>query len=367
MWLEKVAELGPRFAERAAEHDQADRFVSDNYADLKRARIFSAGVPAELGGGGATVAELCEMLRSLAGYCGSTALALSMHTHLVASTAWRWRHENGTGEPLLRRVAAEELVLVTSGGSDWLAGSGTAERADGGYRVTARKVFASGAPGGDLFLTSAILDDPKEGRSVLHFPVPMDAGSLRMVTTWHTLGMRGTGSNDVLLDGLLVPEQAVVARRPQGKWHPSIHLAGLMALPIIYAVYVGLAERAREIALKAAVKRRDDPAVPLLVGELDNQLAIARLTLDRMVNLAAERRPSPETTNEALICRTLAGQAAIRVVEKAMEAVGGAAFYRALGLERIFRDVQAARYHPLQEKAQLRYTGRLALGLDIDG
>ena len=44
-----------------------------------------------------------------------------------------------------------------------------------------------------------------------------------------------------------------------------------------------------------------------------------------------------------------------------------AAFYRSVGLERLFRDVQGARYHPLQEKVQLRYAGRLALGLDIDG
>ena len=64
--------------------------------------------------------------------------------------------------------------------------------------------------------------------------------------------------------------------------------------------------------------------------------------------------------------RTLAGQNAIRAVEKAMEIAGGAGCYRDAGLERLFRDVQGARFHPLQEKQQ-RLTGRLALGLDIDG
>jgi acyl-CoA dehydrogenase len=63
----------------------------------------------------------------------------------------------------------------------------------------------------------------------------------------------------------------------------------------------------------------------------------------------------------------LAGQGAIRTVERAMEAAGGASFYRRIGLERAFRDVQGARFHPLQEKPQLRYAGRLALSLDIDG
>jgi alkylation response protein AidB-like acyl-CoA dehydrogenase len=65
--------------------------------------------------------------------------------------------------------------------------------------------------------------------------------------------------------------------------------------------------------------------------------------------------------------RTILARSVIRSVEKAMEVAGGAAFYRDLGLERRFRDVQAARFHPLQEKAQLRYAGRIALGLDIDG
>jgi acyl-CoA dehydrogenase len=65
--------------------------------------------------------------------------------------------------------------------------------------------------------------------------------------------------------------------------------------------------------------------------------------------------------------RTIAGRAVIRTVEKAMEVVGGASFFRVLGLERLFRDVQGVRFHPLQEKPQQFYTGRLALGLDVNG
>ena len=86
-----------------------------------------------------------------------------------------------------------------------------------------------------------------------------------------------------------------------------------------------------------------------------------------MITVAADAEPGPNTTNEIVIGRTLAGRAAIRTVEKALEVAGGVAFYRSLGLEWIFRDVRAARYHPLQERAQLRYSGRLALGLDLDG
>jgi acyl-CoA dehydrogenase len=68
-----------------------------------------------------------------------------------------------------------------------------------------------------------------------------------------------------------------------------------------------------------------------------------------------------------MIGRTVAGRAAIRTVELAMEVAAGAGFYRDLGLERLFRDVQGARYHHLRESAQLTYAGRMALGLDVNG
>src|SRR5438270_12375040 len=88
-WVALARELGPAFAARAADHDERDAFVTENYAELQAQRFFSAGVPAELGGGGASYPELCAMLRELARYCGSTGLALSMHTHLLAATVWR--------------------------------------------------------------------------------------------------------------------------------------------------------------------------------------------------------------------------------------------------------------------------------------
>src|SRR5688572_12329927 len=92
-WVEVVRKLGPAFAARARDYDERDSFVAENMAELKAAGVLAAGVPDELGGGGATHTELCEMLRALAGYCGSTALTLSMHTHAVATVVWRWRKE----------------------------------------------------------------------------------------------------------------------------------------------------------------------------------------------------------------------------------------------------------------------------------
>ena len=362
-----AARLGPAFADRAERSDEEDAFAAENFAELKRARAFSACIPTELGGGGASHAELAGFLRELATYCGSTALAFSMHSHVVATAVWRWRNDGAPLEPLLRRIAGEQLAMVSSGGSDWLPSSGSAEPVPGGFRIRARKSFASGSPAGDLLMTSAVLDDPAAGPTVLHFGVPLTGDGVSFEHTWRCLGMRATGSDDIVLDGVFVPESAVSIRRPKGKWHRLYHTIVLAALPLIYSVYLGIAEAARRIALTEASARRNDPALQLSAGELEIELAAARIALQRMLDLAAAAQPSPEVTNEVLMARTLLARSAIRTVELALELAGGRGFYRRTGLERRFRDVQAARYHPLPEPAQRRYSGRMALGLDVDG
>lgn len=365
-WTAVARELGPRFAARAAAHDAADSFVADNYRELRERRLFSAGVPKELGGGDASHGELCAMLRVLAQYCGSTALALAMHTHQVAIPAWRWRHDGAPVELFLRRVAAEELILVTSGGSDWLAGSGRAEKVDGGYRISGRKVFASGSPAGDLFMTMAVHDDPEAGPTVVHCAIPLDAPGVKIQDNWRTLGMRATGSNDILLENVFVPDAAIGVRRPAGRWSPVWHVVAAIALPLIFSVYVGVAEAARGLAVRQAASRRHDPSTQELVGEMDTELAAARMALRHMIDAAASGHTGVETTNEVMVGRSIAGRAAIRTVELAMEVAAGAGFFRETGLERLFRDVQGARYHPLRGSAQRLYAGRLALGVDVN-
>lgn len=366
-WAIKAERAAAEIALDAAVHDADDSFVADAYALLKREGFFKAHVPAELGGGGASYREVCRMVRALARGCSATGLAFAMHCHLVALAVWRWRHEGAPTETLLRRVAAEDLVLVSSGGSDWLQSAGEAVKVDGGFRVTARKAFASGCPAGDLLMTSAVHQDPEAGPTVLHFAVPLKAEGVAILDTWRALGMRGTGSHDVELTSVFIADAAISGRRPQGKWHPLFHAISMIAFPIIYSAYLGVAEGARARALEIARRKRADDSLALSVGEMENALAEAEIAVEAMIATAETARPGPEVTNRVMIGRTLAAKAAIATVERAMEAAGGAAFYRSQGLERAFRDIQGARFHPLQEKPQLRYAGRLALGLDIDG
>ncbi len=275
-------DLGAIFARRAAETADEDTFVAENFAMLKTSGLVEAGVPAELGGGGATIDELATMLRTLAYHCGSTALAFSMHTHQVAIPAWRWAHQAAATpvvEPLLKRIAKERILLLSSGGSDWLTGSGKAEKVDGGYKITGRKIFSSGAPTGDLLMTGAVLEAEGEPAQVLHFGIPMNSPQVKILDTWRTLGMRGTGSHDVQIEGHVVPDAGVSVKRKSGEWHPLFQIIATIAFPLIYSVYVGVAESARDIAIGLAKKRQAGHHLLIAAGQMDTELAGARLAL----------------------------------------------------------------------------------------
>ena len=358
--VDTATRIAPVLAGRAAEIDQSDRFVTENYALLREEGLVQAGVPRELGGGGAEVPELAEMLRILGRACGSTALAFSMHTHQVAIPAWRWRHQNATAvEPLLKRVAAEQLILLSSGGSDWIGGSGKAEKVDGGYRVTARKVFTSGAEAGNILMTGAIHEGDDGSRTVIHFGAPMKTAEVRIEQTWRTLGMRGTASNDVVIENLFIPDASVAFSRTAGEWHPVFQIIATIAFPLIYAVYLGVAESARDIAIATAKGKPHADAS--LAGRMDTELRAAQLAHRWMLDAVARNAPSAETVNEVMIGRSLVARHAIAAVELAMELAGGASFYRKTGLERRFRDIQGARFHPLQAGPQAHYAGAMAL------
>jgi acyl-CoA dehydrogenase len=366
-WIAKAEEIAAAIAGCSGRHDADDSFVEEGFAALDEAGFFTALVPAELGGGGASVGEICDVIRIIGAACGSTALAAAMHSHIVAVAAWRWKNQGAPTDGLLKRIVAERLKLVSSGGSDWLKSAGMMEKVEGGYKLTARKAFASGSTTGDLLMTSAVYDDPADGPTVLHFAAPLKGEGVSIASTWQVMGMRGTGSDDVVFDGVLIPDAAIAGKRPQGQWHMLFHIISMIAFPLIYSAYLGVAEGARNRALELVKKRPQDPLLAQLVGEMENRLLAAQLAHRRMVEIAETGTPGPGTTSEAMACRTLVGQAAIDTVAKAMEVAGGGAFYRKIGLERAFRDVQAARFHPLQEKPQLDLAGRVALGWDIEG
>ena len=360
----RAGRLAAEFAGRTAAHDRDGSFVAENFAALKAAGLMKAAVPEELGGEGAGVGAMADVIRRLAHGCGSTALAFSMHTHQVVIPAWRWAHQapaRAAVEPLLKRVAAEGLVLASSGGGDWVGGSGRAEKVEGGWKVRARKGFVSGAPAGDLLMTGVVSDE-----GVLHFALPLKAEGVRRLAVWDTLGMRGTGSEDVEIDGFFLADDKVALKRKPGEWHLIFHITAVQAFPLIYGAYLGIAESARDLALALARKRAGAARQPGLAGEMELALRAAQIAHGLMVRAAKTMAPGPEAVNEVMIGRQLVEREAIRTVELAMELAAGTGFYRSAGLEQKFRDIQAARYHPMRRDRQALYAGSLALGDPVD-
>lgn len=361
-WIERANTLGRTFAERARTHDAEGRFVAENYADLKAAKMFSMMVPAALGGGGARYDEVCEVIRILGRSCGSTALAFSMHQHLVAANVFKYR--KGEVPPVLGKVAASELVLISTGAGDWLHSNGKARRVDGGYRISGRKVFCSGSPLGDVFVSSIRFDEGPDGPRVLHFPVPAKAEGVRLLDDWNTLGMRGTGSQTVAFDDVFVPDAAIALDRTPG-WHGVWNVVLGVAPPIYMAAYLGVAEGAAEVALTKA-KRLASPTSAGLVGAVVNARTEAQLAFDDMVRRVDDFgfTPANEFASGQLVRKTLVANAAKRAVELSCELVGGSSFFRSSDLERAFRDIQAAHFHPLPERRQQSFSGLVELGLD---
>lgn len=363
-----LADVGPQVAKDAAELDEADGFIGPNFDILRDHKIFSALVPKDYGGGGATHAEMCEFIRGLAHYCPATALTLSMHQHQVGAAVANDR-AGRPGRALLDKVVAGELILVTSGANDWLESNGTVEAVEGGYRVTAFKPFVSGSPKGDILLTSAAYDSPEDGPQVLHFPVPLKSEGIAILDDWRTVGMRATGSRTVRLENVFVPEAAVALKRPRAGFHPAFAVIVTVALPLVLSAYVGTAEAAAGIARDRAKGRAGDPVTPYLVGEMDNLLTTAQMAREDMIRLANNFNfaPSVELASKVLTRKTICANAVIATAEKALEATGGAGFYRKTGLERLLRDAHASQFHPLPEKRQQLFSGRLAMGLDPVG
>jgi alkylation response protein AidB-like acyl-CoA dehydrogenase len=366
-WISAAQLLRPRFAERAASFDQEDRFVDSNYRDLASGGFFRMAIPEELGGGGASYETVCRTVYELAKGCSATALAFSMHTHLVAANVWKYHAKKPDAEPVLRRVATQNLALVSTGATDWVNSNGIARRVEGGYRVSGRKRFASGCPASQVLVTSATVPDDPEGPAIIHFSMPLSADGVKILDDWHTLGMRGSGSHTVVVEDVFVPDAAIGVKRPAGKWHPVWDVVLGVAPAVYMAPYVGLMDRVVEDVIE---KQRSKLTIePSELGELLNVQTMARLCWEDMIRLNDNYafKPSLDVSNAQLTRKTLLTRSVRKALDLAVSITGGSAFYQTALIERLWRDVQGSQFHALPERRQVQFSGRHALGLDVSG
>ena len=361
---ERVAQIGPQLAEHAAHHDREGTFVAESYRVLHEAGLLRAAVPTELGGDGATIAELTALQRRIAHHCGATALASAMHQHVTAFTAWRYRRGLPGAEATLRKVADDGLVLLSTGGGDYTHPRGTATKVDGGYRLSGHKRFASQSPVAGAISTMFTYDDPENGRRVLNVAVPMSSPGIAVLPTWDTLGMRGTASDDLVFDDVHVTDAQVLANRPYGVVDGPLQVISDIAFTIVSGAYLGIAEAAYESARDAVGTRRDSASVQRQLGLMQHRLTVASWALDgALAAVGDDPTPGVDRTLAVMTAKREVARAGLEVCSMAMEVAGGSAYFRGSVVERAYRDIRAATFHPLTPEDTLLELGRRAVGV----
>jgi alkylation response protein AidB-like acyl-CoA dehydrogenase len=369
-----------RFRARAAHHDAAGDYAVEDLADLRAAGWFAAALPEDHGGLGLNLAELGAEQRRMARYSPATALSTTMHHYWV-----------GLGADL-QRMGLPEADLITGYARDGdIFASGHAEagndiplalsttsarRVAGGWRIDGRKMFGSlGSHWTRLGFHAMDSADPMSP-SIVHAFVPHDAAGLTTVPNWDAHGMRATESNDTVLEDVFVPDADVLCVVPAGPpSHPAVAVMQVWALTLIANVYVGIAERALEIALADASRRTaiaiprgtfaHHPFVQHQVAEMYLALEAARSCVDGVArDWVSGVDHGPMWGPKVLAAKWRATVASNRVVDLACEVTGGSSYRRGTELERLSRDVRAARFHPGTDAFTHETVGKALLGVE---
>ncbi|MEZ4810860.1 MAG: acyl-CoA dehydrogenase family protein [Allomuricauda sp.] len=364
-----LTELGPEIEKQGLICDAENKFAEKNFALLKERGVYKALIPATLGGGGIPYSEVCYFLKDLAKYCPSTSLALSMHMHLVAVLVFKHMNGDVAATKTLEAVVEKGLILLSTGGGDWVSSNGSATKVDGGYLINCKKSFCSGSPIANIAVMSCAYNNGAE-EQVLHFSVPMSSEGVSIIDDWNAMGMRGTGSNSVNFKDVFVPEEKVALIRERGKWHPVWDVVSTFAFPIFIAPYAGIVEAitTKTIALFSKKENPESYAVSNL-GDMHNNYQITKMALQKLIENANDlnMKPSSASAAVALQAKSIISKHGRMSAQAAMESLGGYSYFHKAGIERLYRDLLAAEFHPMQSSKQKEMLGHYLLGKTLAG
>ena len=375
--LAEACDLARRFGERATQHDREASFPFENFAELQRAGFLGLTIPAADGGRGISLYDFCLLQETLAHGCGATALALNMHLYNCGGALRQFT------EPFRRRVVRAVLddgavigSRLSEPSASLLSPTVTARKVAGGYRVSGRKYFCTLAPLLRYFLFNAKLEGyARPGVSgTVTLAAERGIDGMQIVETWDSLAMRATGSHDIQFTDAFIADECLIG--PEGEGSES----GLRALPWyalgIAAVYTGIATAAFDFTVDYVKQRRlhplpssiaNLPGIQFTVAEMAVQLEAARALIHKTAaDIAGGVDFGDRTLPKVTMPQYFATNAALDVVSKAMQAVGGPSLFRRYPLERYYRDVRAGTLHPFTHYWLLEMIGKLALGIALD-
>jgi alkylation response protein AidB-like acyl-CoA dehydrogenase len=373
--IERAAALARDFATRAAEHDRDASFPFENFQALYDAGLLSLTIPVERGGGGAGLALACRVVQEIAGGDASTALVLSMQYIFHAGFA-RGRpipapvyeglcRESLEGIALVNALRVEpELGTPSRGGLPATTATETPE----GWRLSGHKIYGTGSPILRYFLVWARTagDAPRVGT----FLLPLSAPGVRIVENWDHMGMRATGSHDILMEDVLLPHEYALDVRPPAEWGaPDPAVSAWNAL-VLSALYHGVAVAARDWLAGYLNERTPAnlgaslatlPRFQTAAGEIDALL----FTSQRLIDSTAEAFDAgiPQPANTASLVKYVVTNNAVRAVDIALGLVGNPGLSRTHPLERYHRDVMCSRIHSPQDDMILLAAGKARLGV----
>jgi alkylation response protein AidB-like acyl-CoA dehydrogenase len=371
---DRAAELARDFATRAAAHDRDASFAFENIAALSHAGLLELTIPAALGGPDGGLAELAALVGTIATGDASTALVLAM-THLqlasvLRSTRWprhlqeRLAQETMAGAALINALRVEpELGTPLRGGLP----ATTATRVAEGWRISGRKIYSTGSPALRYGLVWA--RTAEEPVQVGMWLVPMHLPGVRIEETWDHLGMRASGSHDVVLEDVLVPADHAGDIRPPAEWGARDPIQQVWSNVTIAALYDGVARAARDWLAEYLNRRVPTnlgaalatlPRFQQTVGEIEALLFTNRTLIGSMAARADRDVAAVPATDANLVKHVVTGNA-IAAVGLALELVGNPGLSRANPLERHHRDVLCSRVHSPQADMILTEAGRTAL------
>ena len=340
-------------------------------ADLGRLGLMKLLVPAELGGLGRHPAEFIEFTRKIAYEHPSTGwVAMTCNeeaeifaAHLEASTVAAFYDEH------------PHAVIAGSG-----VPRGIACAVDGGWIVNGRWTFVSGCSVADWWVVANVVEGSRP-KDICHVLVPADPSLID--DTWHTLGLRGTGSHDVVLTDCFVPsERAGVAENfslPRPNEHPFYRLPSALRFPFPKTgVAAGIADRAIDEFTALATAKTPLFARTELAGRPDAHAAIARATalagagrsyvadqLDEIWHAAAAHDEiTPAQHARARLACSWSVQNCIAAVETLVDAAGSTANFTSSPLGALLNDVRAVAGHFMVGGYQMDTAGKVLLGQD---
>jgi alkylation response protein AidB-like acyl-CoA dehydrogenase len=348
--------LAAEIAPRAAAHDRDATFPFESFALLRTQGFFTAPVPVELGGLGATsVHDVLVASNRLARSDASLAIGANMHFVYVLNLVRRWeRTRKDAFATSLRELVEDGTVFaaaISEPGQDITRPATTATRTDGGWLLRGEKVFCTMSPAADVFYVAVSYDGLYGYASV-----PRDAAGVVVHDDWDALGMRASGSNSVSFEDVVLAPVALRGGFPLGD--AVAYMERNLASGLFHAAAaLGVAETAHASTVGSA---RDEAIVARQVVDLAacaGALSRAATLIDR------DAGDVPTLFAEAQAAKLLVGEAAVRVVDRALTLSGGAGYRNGHPLSRAYRDVRAASFmHPLGANRAPELLAHVALG-----